>query len=84
MNNRHRRVARQLLAEIANLICGRYVVTAEESARQIQTMIKTNSVNYYIQEGGFEIERLVPATDDEIAVYRQKVEEYECYWEGEG
>ena len=38
---------------------------------------------YYIQEGGFEIERLVPATDDEIAIYRQKVEEYEGYWEGE-
>lgn len=29
-----------------------------------------------IHGGGVEIERLVPATDDEIAVYRQKVEEY--------
>lgn len=38
---------------------------------------------YCIQGGGFEIERLVPATDDEIAVYRQKVEEYKDYWEGE-
>ena len=35
---------------------------------------------YCIQGGGVEIERLVPATDDEIAVYRQKVEEYKDYW----
>lgn len=54
MNNRHRRVerlkkevtARQLLAEIASLISRRYGVTAEESARQIQVMIKTNSINF--------------------------------------
>lgn len=54
MNNRHRRVerlkkeetARQLLAEITSLISRRYGVTAEESARQIQVMIKTNSVNF--------------------------------------
>lgn len=55
MNNRHRRVARlkaqeetarQLLAEIASLIRRRYGVTAEESARQIQVMIKTNSISF--------------------------------------
>lgn len=54
MNNRHRRVARlkkevtarQLLAEIASLISRRYGVTAEESARQIQVMIKTNSISF--------------------------------------
>lgn len=55
MNNRHRRVERlkkeekesmQLLTEIANLICRRYGVTMEESARQIQTMIKTNSISF--------------------------------------
>lgn len=39
---------------------------------------------YCIQGGGFEVERLVPATDDEVAIYRQKVEEYKGYWEGEG
>lgn len=38
---------------------------------------------YCTRGGGFEIERLVPATDDEIAVYRQKVEEYKDYWEDE-
>ena len=55
MNNRHRRVARfkkeekepmQLLTEIVNLISRRYGVTVSESARQIQTMIKTNSINF--------------------------------------
>lgn len=54
MNNRHGRVerlkkeetARQLLAEIASLIRRRYGVTAEESARQIQVMIKTNSISF--------------------------------------
>ncbi|WP_270789881.1 YopX family protein [Enterococcus diestrammenae] len=50
MNNRHRRIARlearQLLAEIASLISRRYGVTAEESARQIQVMIKTNSISF--------------------------------------
>lgn len=55
MNNRHRRVVRlkkeekesmQLLTEIANLISTRYGVTVEESARQIQTMIKTNSISF--------------------------------------
>lgn len=54
MNNRHRRVARlkkeetesmQLLTEIINLISTRYGVTVSESAQQIQTMIKTNSIN---------------------------------------
>ena len=39
---------------------------------------------YCIQGSGCEIERLVPATADEIAVYLQKVEEYKAYWEGEG
>lgn len=38
---------------------------------------------YCIQGGGFEIERLVPANDDEIVVYRKKVEEYKAYWEEE-
>lgn len=60
MNNRHRRVerlkgqeetARQFAAEIAGLIIILYGVTVEESARQVQTMIKTNSVNYYILGG---------------------------------
>lgn len=54
MNNRHRLAARlkkevtarQLLAEIASLIRRRYGVTAEESARQIQVMIKTNSISF--------------------------------------
>ena len=54
MNNRHRRVerikkevtARQLLAEIASLISRRYGVTVEEAARQIQVMIKTNSISF--------------------------------------
>lgn len=55
MNDRHRRVERlkkeeetamQLLAEIASLISRRYGGTVEESARQIQTMIKTNSINF--------------------------------------
>lgn len=54
MNNRHRRVARlkkeeiarQLLTEITNLICRRYGVTADELARQIQVMIKTNSISF--------------------------------------
>jgi hypothetical protein len=39
---------------------------------------------YCIQGGGFEIERLIPATADEVAIYRQKVEEYKAYWEDEG
>lgn len=50
MNNRHRRVeeetARQLFTEIASLISRRYGVTMEESARQIQTMIKTNNISF--------------------------------------
>lgn len=54
MNNRYRRVerikkeetARQLLTEIASLISRRYGVTMEESARQIQTMIKTNNISF--------------------------------------
>ena len=55
MNDRHRRVARlkaqerlarQLLAKIASLISRRYGVTVSESARQIQVMIKTNSINF--------------------------------------
>jgi hypothetical protein len=54
MNNRHRQVARlkkeetarQLLAEIASLISRRYGVTVDESARQIQVMIKTNSISF--------------------------------------
>lgn len=32
---------------------------------------------YCIRGGGFEIERLVPATDEEIVMYRQKVIDYE-------
>lgn len=32
---------------------------------------------YCIHGGGFEIERLVPATADEIGIYWQKVAEYE-------
>ncbi|MCU7356266.1 hypothetical protein N7O58_01060 [Enterococcus dispar] len=36
----------KLLTEIANLISTRYGVTAEESAQQIQTMIKTNSISF--------------------------------------
>lgn len=39
---------------------------------------------YCIHGGGFEVERLVPATADEVAIYRQKVEEHKNYWEGEG
>lgn len=44
-----------------------------------------NEKDVYCMHGsGFEIERLVRATADEIAVYRQKVEEYKAYWEDEG
>lgn len=54
MNNRHRRVARlkarQLSAEIVNLISRRYGVTVSESARQIQAMIKTNSISFETSE----------------------------------
>lgn len=55
MNDRHRRVAKlkkeeeesmQFLTEIANLISTRYGVTVSEAAQQIQTMIKTNSINF--------------------------------------
>jgi len=55
MNNRHRRVerlkeqeetARQFSAEIAGLIIILYGVTVEESARQVQTMIKMNSISF--------------------------------------